>query len=179
MPTLDSKCKLREGGAGDEDSSLWITGIAPAEFEPKQNLTKLRKEVMQTYLEKQPCSQIAERTPENSQRLPKVHDSIRTIKLWQENTSLELEPGQVGVIARLLQGCLELLSSLLSQASTSTTLPQKANKALQRTLATLQLWADGHSVLDGKLDIVLERSEGLRQTTLATLNALCGVLVEQ
>jgi hypothetical protein len=121
--------------------------------------------------------QIAEQSLLHHEQPANHHDSAELIKLWQADTSAEHDPGKAGLIARLLQSCLDLLSSLLSDASSRYSLPRKAKNSLCRSRATLRLWADGHNALDGRLDSILERSQSLQHTTLTTLNALCEVLV--
>jgi hypothetical protein len=118
-----------------------------------------------------------EQSPLYVERPAEHHNSAELIKLWQAGTSAEHDPGQAGTIAQLLQGCIDLLSSLLSDTLGLCSLPKKAKMGLCRSLATLRLWADGHNVLDGQLDRILEKSKSLQYTTLTTLNALCGVLV--
>ncbi|KAF2740998.1 hypothetical protein EJ04DRAFT_112158 [Polyplosphaeria fusca] len=102
------------------------------------------------------------------------HDFVRT---WQEDALDSVGDKEAGVIARLLNSCLSLYSLLLQEVSESQSIAHSAERSLRRSHATLKLWADGHAVLEGGLDRLLENSKSLQDTTLATLNALCGVLL--
>lgn len=102
--------------------------------------------------------------------------TLGLINQWQEEASVDPISVEQGIIARLLQGCLDLFSLLLRQLPT-TLLSKKAGKVLRRSRATLMLWSDGHGVPTGRLDRVLESSKSLQYTTLATLNSLCSILL--
>jgi hypothetical protein len=104
-------------------------------------------------------------------------NTFRKIKDWQNGPPVELVVGEKGVVARLVQGCLDLFSSLLRQIPESALVTKKDGKTLRRYFATLTLWADGHGALEGKLDLLFEKATALQYPTMATLNSLCGVLV--
>ncbi|KAF2708356.1 hypothetical protein K504DRAFT_382015, partial [Pleomassaria siparia CBS 279.74] len=112
-------------------------------------------------------------------RLPTAESSLGSVELWQQDASFEIEHRHSGILARLLQGCLSLFSSLMDNSSCSSTLPKTAERMLFRSLATLRLWADGHSIFTGSLDQLLGQSKRLQHTTLATLNGLCKVLLNK
>ena len=50
---------------------------------------------------------------------------------------------------------------------------------LERNYQILRLWADGHGVLSGQLDAILQRSTDLQQITLVTLNSLSKVIYQR
>ncbi|PVI03075.1 hypothetical protein DM02DRAFT_670041, partial [Periconia macrospinosa] len=93
------------------------------------------------------------------------------------DTNLILDAKEYGVVARLLRGCLDLFGSIIRNRTSIESLQHKDQTILKRNYNSLKLWADGHGVLEGKLDHGLERSKELRDTTLLTLNSLCGVLL--
>jgi hypothetical protein len=100
--------------------------------------------------------------PSNTTR-PKGHD----IEHWQACADNEAEDDDLGVVARLLRGCIDSLSHLLHSIDLF-----PIQKQLRRSLVLLKLWADGHGAWDGQLDNVLERSKNLRHVTLSILNPL-------
>lgn len=161
MQTLKLKDQgLQRGSDGEADGLRHIVKMSPEDLKSKQ-----------TTQGKMEGSSSCARQSRNDR------DSIGLIAIWQEDVSSELGPGQTGVVVQLVQGCLDIFSSLVRSPSYSTTFSKNITNALNRSLATLQLWADGHSVMNGQLDRILERSKSLQYTTLATMNALCGVLV--
>jgi hypothetical protein len=104
-------------------------------------------------------------------------NTLGKIKDWQNGPPVELAVSENGIIARLVQGCLDLFSSLLHRIPESALVTKKHERALRRYFATLTLWADGHGALEGKLDLLFDKATALRYPTMATLNSLCGVLV--
>jgi hypothetical protein len=117
------------------------------------------------------------RTMTPSHISPQAENAIALIQQWQAATSTAAENGGDGIIARLASSCLALFSALLIDARKSKGISRKAKNVLSRSHATLKLWVSGHDVLNGHLDSMLERSQRLRLTTLATLNSLCGLLI--
>jgi hypothetical protein len=103
-----------------------------------------------------------------------LFDSNNNIERWQADAGAEAEDEDVGIVARLFRACVDSLSYILLRCSTSP-LRREIN-ILRRCLATLKLWAKGHSVLDGKLDNILARSKNLHYTTLSIMNPLCKIL---
>jgi hypothetical protein len=93
------------------------------------------------------------------------------IERWQASAFTEATGGDEGIVARLLRSCIDSISHLLLSLKSASTC-----KHLRRSLAILKIWCDGHSVWKGKLDSMLERSKGLRHTTLSILNPLCKAL---
>ncbi|ORY11613.1 hypothetical protein BCR34DRAFT_601218 [Clohesyomyces aquaticus] len=80
------------------------------------------------------------------------------------------------IIAQLTRGSIELFAALLRPPSKLDYLTTKTVNILRRDLSTLKLWANGHGALNGRLDLILEKSKCIQQTTLATLFSLSGVL---
>lgn len=92
------------------------------------------------------------------------------IERWQACAGTEAED-DVGIVARLLQACIDSIAHLLLSAE-----PSPACKQLRRSLTRLKLWANGHNTWNGGLDSILEKSKSLRHTTLSILNPLCRIL---
>ncbi|KAH4476782.1 hypothetical protein HBH89_253670 [Parastagonospora nodorum] len=92
------------------------------------------------------------------------------IQRWQACAGTEAED-DVGIVARLLQACIDSVAHLLLSAE-----PSPACKQLRRSLARMKLWANGHNAWNGGLDSILEKSKSLRHTTLSILNPLCRIL---
>lgn len=92
------------------------------------------------------------------------------IERWQACAGTEAED-DVGIVARLLQACIDSIAHLLLSAE-----PSSACKQLRRSLARMKLWAHGHNAWNGGLDSTLEKSKSLRDTTLSILNPLCRIL---
>lgn len=98
------------------------------------------------------------------------------IEQWQETASSGAGHEEIGIVARLLRGCLDSLKMFL-QLSDATNLTKRERNVLQRCHATLTLWGDGHGAWDGKLDQIMEGSKHLQRTTLSILTPLCKVLL--
>ncbi|KAF2629518.1 hypothetical protein BU25DRAFT_268312 [Macroventuria anomochaeta] len=94
---------------------------------------------------------------------------------WQERTSSEPEQQEQGVISRLFLTCQDSLWYLLQHLD-ATSISRSERNILRRSLASLQLWSDGHGATTGALDMTLDRSNSLRLTTLSILNPMCRVL---
>ena len=98
------------------------------------------------------------------------------VQYWQQ-VSEELfdEYEGQGVVARLFENSNKCLHAFLQH---SNLLPchQRSSATLQRCHAQLRLWANGHGVLEGKLDSTLGRSKSLRDATLSILGPLCEAL---
>ncbi|KAH6103215.1 hypothetical protein HBI69_201440 [Parastagonospora nodorum] len=92
------------------------------------------------------------------------------IERWQACAGTEAED-DVGIVARLLQACIDSIAHLLLSAD-----PSPACKQLRRSLVRMKLWANGHNAWNGGLDSILEKSKSLRHTTLSILNPLCRIL---
>jgi hypothetical protein len=97
------------------------------------------------------------------------------IDRWQERASLEPVPTARGIVARLSLNCQEALLCLVQHLRTQPT-SRGEYRALRRCLSSLTLWSDGYGAASGVLDATLDRSKGLRLTTLAILSPMCKVL---
>lgn len=105
--------------------------------------------------------------------------TIVQIENWQEETSTSAIPGELGIIGQLFQGCIDLYSTLLGKAKEDLSFASKEKMILERNYQILRLWADGHGVLSGQLDAILQRSTDLQQITLVTLNSLSKVIYQR
>lgn len=104
-------------------------------------------------------------------------DHQNPIQCWQQQAEHDPELQARGMIARLLNNCLDSLKCLLQGGGSDThTLSEKDGKALRRCFSLLRLWANGHGALTGDLDALLDRSKSLRQTVLAIISPLCKTL---
>jgi hypothetical protein len=89
----------------------------------------------------------------------------------QDDAVLELNTQKQKIISSLFETCLKSLKCLL-QHVVSTSIKKSDMNVLKRCYSLLQLWGDGHNVLNENLDIVLDRSKSLRQTTISILTSL-------
>ena len=105
--------------------------------------------------------------------------SSHIIKGWQESTFPSASQGELGIVGRLSQGCIDLYSILLGKVKEDLSFTQRESKILERNYHILLLWADGHEVLSGQLDGVLQKSKDLQRTTLLTLNSLSKVIYKR
>ena len=101
------------------------------------------------------------------------------IKDWQESTFPSASQGELGIVGRLSQGCIDLYSILLEKVKEDSSFTQRESKIFERNYHILLLWADGHEVLSGQLDGVLQKSKDLQRTILLTLNSLSEVMYER
>jgi len=95
---------------------------------------------------------------------------------WQKTTSTPVLAGKLGIVGQLFQGCIDIYSELLGLAKQDLSIAPKEKTILERNYHTLCLWADGHGILSGQLDIVLQRSIDLQQTVLLALTSLSEVI---
>lgn len=105
--------------------------------------------------------------------------SSHLIKDWQESTFPSASQGELGIVGRLSQGCIDLYSILLEKVKKDSSFTQRESKIFERNYHILLLWADGHEVLSGQLDGVLQKSKDLQRTILLTLNSLSEVMYER
>lgn len=105
--------------------------------------------------------------------------SLESIAAWRKKTLEEQDPASDRVIAGLLRGTLALFSGILKHAAHNSSMTGGEQKALRRSYAALHLWAVGHKALEGTLDIILERSRALQDTTLETIRGICGLLLNR
>jgi hypothetical protein len=101
------------------------------------------------------------------------------IKDRQESTFPSASQGELGIVGRLSQGCIDLYFILLEKVKGDSSFTQRESKIFERNYHVLLLWADGHEVLSGQLDGVLQTSKDLQRTILLTLNSLSEVICER
>lgn len=104
--------------------------------------------------------------------------SSNLIKDWRESTFPSASQ-ELGIVGRLSQGCIDLYSILLGKVKEDSSFTQRESKIFERNYHILLLWADGHEVLSGQLDGVLQKSKDLQRTILLTLNSLSEVIYER
>lgn len=97
------------------------------------------------------------------------------IQRWQERTNPNHDQQDQGIIWRLAESCQDTLQCLVNclHSDPSSTVE---SHTLRRSLASLKLWCEGYGAITGTLDATLERSKGLRLTTLSVLHPLCRAL---
>lgn len=104
---------------------------------------------------------------------------VDRIKRWQE--SVERDVGEheleLGTVAKAATICVDLLKSLSEHTATLHS-SKLQKRQIQESYATLRLWADGYGVVDGSIDIRLERSPRLRLTVLAIFIPMCASLLQ-
>jgi hypothetical protein len=97
------------------------------------------------------------------------------IETWQNTATTEVEKQPQGVVAGIFENCQESLRCLVQNLDFSS-VPKRDRNILRRCHAVLLLWGEGHGVLTGALDAILDRSKSLRQMTLSILNPMCRAL---
>lgn len=99
------------------------------------------------------------------------------ITRWQESTSMDASDRSDGLVNKFSQACLQSLSWLVANLG-SVTATKRDKNSLRRSQVTLKLWMNGHKVVEGQLDAVLEKSKDLQHMTLSIMHPLCKVLTK-
>ena len=99
-----------------------------------------------------------------------------TVETSVEEAHLESDV-TIGFAWTLYNHVLELFAKLLPIAARSSSLSQKDIKSLRAALGSLYLWGDTFE--NGKLELVLEESEDLKESILCSLVDLGRILVER
>ena len=86
-------------------------------------------------------------------------------------------PEDIGIVGRLFQADVDVLSEVLKTAKTTTTLNLVQRIALTRALQSLILWGDTHDVPSGLLDATLQKSRKLLRATLSPLQCIGVTLI--
>ncbi|KAF9698356.1 hypothetical protein EKO04_003901 [Ascochyta lentis] len=103
--------------------------------------------------------------------------SSTQIQQWQETTGQEQESHDLSIVARAIAICLKLLG-LIVKHTPSSLISKSQQRLLGRRHKMLGLWAGGFGAADGRLDIVLDRSDDLKQTVLSVLSPMCRLLLK-
>lgn len=107
----------------------------------------------------------------------KTSSIVKFIETFHKDKEYHIDTKELGIVARLLFACLDLFHIIIKDRTSIGSLHHKNRNILNRSYDSLRLWVEGHGVLEGKLDHALERSKRLSDTTLLTLNSLCGALL--
>ena len=111
----------------------------------------------------------------SAQKSPLLPKHQSQIQRWQEGATSEPEQQIQGIVARLFDNCFNSLRCIVGHTKLMA-IYKSDSSTLRRCLSSLQLWAEGHQVITGTLDKILNRSNSLRLTTLSILNPMRRVL---
>lgn len=81
--------------------------------------------------------------------------------------------------SRLCEECVKTFRSILKELRRIDYLPKVVCRSLERSGASLILWADGHGILQGDLDDVLKKSRFLRKSILELLISISQTLIDR
>ncbi|KAK8047945.1 hypothetical protein PG996_016009 [Apiospora saccharicola] len=85
-------------------------------------------------------------------------------------------PGDIGIVARLHESCIEAIRYTLSQYGEYQSPYHKSMVGLKRVLQILVVWGIDHMVPDGTLDSSLQTSRALQKATLVPLRAIGNII---
>jgi hypothetical protein len=87
-------------------------------------------------------------------------------------------PDDIGIIARLYQASVEVLTAIVKQSRRRKDVLRGAKLAsARRALQSLVIWGEDHNVATGALDAILQKSSRLQQATLLPLRNIGVILV--
>jgi len=103
-------------------------------------------------------------------------DKFVSIKKWQEKTSPNVDPGEVGILGRLYKSGLDIFLSLIRTSRKHPELSKDKQEAVEHQFQLFRLWGDGFDAPRGGLDRHLLYSRDLQQTTLPLLISTSEIL---